>query len=171
MIALLPVSVLEQTQSPILKQEGSLFGTCPCQSLLISVNSSCSSLQYSSTLFYIFQYLKFIDESRHMWACAWLLALGSSVGGNGEGSWVPRRGTEQGVTGMLPPTLPARLETSEGQEQMHGFGGGLGGREVRRERKQSKGNKIRTALHQCAISLQHKTNLPQVFLWTWQLCK
>lgn len=36
MIALLPVSVLEQTQSPVLKQEGSLFGTCPCQSLLIS---------------------------------------------------------------------------------------------------------------------------------------
>lgn len=36
MIALLPMSVLEQTQSPILKQEGSIFGTCPCQSLLIS---------------------------------------------------------------------------------------------------------------------------------------
>lgn len=84
---------------------------------------------------------------------------------------VPRRGTKQGVTGMLPPTLPARLETSEGQEQMDGFGGGQGGGEVRRERKQSKGNKIRTALQQCTISLQHKTNLPQVFVWTWQLCK
>lgn len=36
MIALLPVSVLEQTHSPVLKQEGSLFGTCPRQSLLIS---------------------------------------------------------------------------------------------------------------------------------------
>lgn len=36
MIALLPVSVLEQTQSLILKQEGSLFGTFPWQSLLLS---------------------------------------------------------------------------------------------------------------------------------------
>lgn len=72
---------------------------------------------------------------------------------------------------MLPPTLPARLDRSEGQEQMDGFGGGQGGKEVRGERKQSKGDKIRTALQQCTISLQHKTNLPQVFVWTWQLCK
>lgn len=36
MIALLPVSVLEQIQSLILKQEGSLFGTFPWQSLLLS---------------------------------------------------------------------------------------------------------------------------------------
>ena len=59
---------------------------------------------------------------------------------------VLRRGTELGVTGMLPPTLPAGLERHEGQEQMDGFGGEQGGREVGRERKQSKGNKIRTAL-------------------------
>lgn len=85
---------------------------------------------------------------------------------------VPRRGTGQGVRDVLPPMLPARLERSEGQEQMDGFGGGQGGREVRRERKQSKGNKIQTALSsECTISLQHKTNLYQVFVWTWQLCK
>uniref|UniRef100_A0A493U3A2 Potassium two pore domain channel subfamily K member 10 n=3 Tax=Anas TaxID=8835 RepID=A0A493U3A2_ANAPP len=81
----------------------------------------------------------------------------------------PRRGAEQQDAGMLPPTLPARLESSEGQEQMGGFGGGQGGKEVRTERKQSRGNKIRTALQQCAISLQHKANLPHVFVWTWQL--
>lgn len=39
------------------------------------------------------------------------------------------------------------------------------------KRKQNRGNKIRTALQQCAISLQHKTNLSQVLIWTWQLCK
>lgn len=55
------------------------------------------------------------------------------------GRVVPRRGTEQGVRGVLPPTLPARLERSEGQEQMDGFGGGQGGREVRRERRQKQG--------------------------------
>uniref|UniRef100_A0A8V0Z569 Potassium two pore domain channel subfamily K member 10 n=1 Tax=Gallus gallus TaxID=9031 RepID=A0A8V0Z569_CHICK len=37
------------------------------------------------------------------------------------------------------------------------------------KRKQNRGNKIRTALQQCAISLQHKTNLSQVLIWTWQL--
>lgn len=36
---------------------------------------------------------------------------------------------------MLPPTLSARLEKSEGQEQMDGFRGEQGGREVRRERE------------------------------------
>lgn len=82
-----------------------------------------------------------------------------------------RRGAEQQDAGMLPPMLPARLERSEGQEQMGGFGGGQGGKEVRTERKQSRGNKIQTALQQCAISLQHKANLPHVFVWTWQLCK
>ncbi|KAM8807957.1 potassium channel subfamily K member 10 [Eudromia elegans] len=70
---------------------------------------------------------------------------------------------------MPPPTLPAARQGSEGQEQMDGFGGGQGGREVRGERKQSKGNKIRTALQQCTSLLQPKTNLPQAFVWTWQL--
>lgn len=52
-----------------------------------------------------------------------------------------KRGTEQRVTGMLPTVLPECLERSEGQEQMYGFAG-HGGKEVKRERKQNKGNKI-----------------------------
>lgn len=63
--------------------------------------------------------------------------MGSDVGAVGR--VVLRRGTEQGGRGVLPPMLPARLERSEGQEQMDGFGGGQGRREVGRDRRQKQG--------------------------------
>lgn len=84
MIALLPMSVLEQTQSPVLKQEGSIFGTCPCQSLLISP-------QY----FLLLTVMLFcsIFYSTSTWSSLMSRVMGSGIGGNGKGSAEKRNWT------------------------------------------------------------------------------
>lgn len=76
-IALLPMSVLEQTQSPILKQEGSIFGTCPCQSLLISP-------QYFLLLTVMLLCSIFHSPKVHWWALPHM-NMGSGVWGLWEG--------------------------------------------------------------------------------------
>lgn len=86
-VALLPVSVLEQTQSPVLKQRDSLFGTCPCQSLLTSPQLF---QLLSAMLFYSIFHLpicKIPCQGVHLITCGWAPCSGSSVRGNGEGSW------------------------------------------------------------------------------------
>lgn len=77
-VALLPMSVLEQTRSPILKQHGSIFGTCPCQSLLISP-------QYFLLLIVMLLCSIFHSPEVHWWALSHM-DMGSDVGGCGKGS-------------------------------------------------------------------------------------
>lgn len=78
MITLLPTTVLEQTQSPILKQEGSIFGTYPCQSLLISS-------QYFLFLIVLLFCSIFRSPEVHWWALSHV-NMGSATGGYGKGS-------------------------------------------------------------------------------------
>lgn len=145
-VALLPVSMLEQTQSLVLKQRDSVFGACPCQSLLTSPQLF---LLLNTVHFYsIFHFPVCEVPCQGVHWCipslvAWLLAL-AQVSEAMEGAAESRaagRGTMQQDAGMLLPMLPAGLQRNERQEQMCVFGGGQCGREVRKEKaKQGKQN-------------------------------
>lgn len=122
-VALLPVSMLEQTQSLVLKQRDSVFGACPCQSLLTSPQLF---LLLNTVHFYsIFHFpVREVPCQGVHWCIpslvAWLLAL-AQVSEAMEGAAESRaagRGTMQQDAGMLLPMLPAGLQRNERQEQV-----------------------------------------------------
>lgn len=162
-VALLPVSVLEQTQSLVLKQRDSLFGTCPCQSLLTSPQLF---QLLSAMLFYSIFHFPVCNlpgsPLMHPINCGLVPCFGSRVRGNGEGSWEQSCGKRNYAARCRYAASFAASRTVEKWETRTDVC--IWRRAVwkRGQERESKAGET---------ALQHKTNFSQVLIWTWQLCK